>query len=226
MASAQSGFFSLAADRMSAAAAFPTSSPKTRVGGSRGRASGRLSRRARRRSMFTPGSRACAYKTASGRHEWPNQDPIQERGGINLYGYVGNDPVNFSDPFGLKRNCGESFNDCRKRCLQDNYGDSYDLALDLSYLSIPGLVQDTVNRALEKAAANKVKDLGLAGAKESGTIIDKMNAAEKAGKAAKSLSRWSKLFGFLGKVSGVVGAGATGYVVGANAYCASQCAGN
>ena len=26
--------------------------------------------------MFTPGSRVCAYKMESGRHEWPNRDPM------------------------------------------------------------------------------------------------------------------------------------------------------
>ena len=31
---------------------------------------------------------------------WPNRDPIGERGGINLYGHVGNDPVNWIDPDG------------------------------------------------------------------------------------------------------------------------------
>lgn len=53
--------------------------------------------------MFTPGSRACAYKTASGRAEWPNRDPIGEKGGINLYGYVGNDPIGRFDLLGLVR---------------------------------------------------------------------------------------------------------------------------
>jgi uncharacterized protein RhaS with RHS repeats len=52
--------------------------------------------------MFTPGLRGCGYKTVSGRHEWLNRDPIQEAGGLNLYGYVGNSPINRIDPLGLE----------------------------------------------------------------------------------------------------------------------------
>jgi uncharacterized protein RhaS with RHS repeats len=74
--------------------------PKTRVRGSCRHASGRMSRRGRGRSMFTPGSRPCAYKTASGRHEWPNRDPFGEKGGINLYAYVGYNPLHVFDPYG------------------------------------------------------------------------------------------------------------------------------
>lgn len=33
---------------------------------------------------------------------WTSKDPIGERGGMNLYGYVGNDPINSWDPLGLK----------------------------------------------------------------------------------------------------------------------------
>jgi RHS repeat-associated protein len=34
---------------------------------------------------------------------WPNRDPIGERGGRNLYGFVGNDGINHTDPFGLEK---------------------------------------------------------------------------------------------------------------------------
>jgi hypothetical protein len=33
---------------------------------------------------------------------WINRDPIQESGGVNLYGYVGNNPIDRRDPFGLE----------------------------------------------------------------------------------------------------------------------------
>jgi len=32
---------------------------------------------------------------------WLNRDPLGLAGGLNLYGYVGNDPINGIDPFGL-----------------------------------------------------------------------------------------------------------------------------
>lgn len=41
-------------------------------------------------------------RTASGVGYWPNRDPIGERGGLNLYGFVGNDGVNAWDRLGLK----------------------------------------------------------------------------------------------------------------------------
>ena len=39
------------------------------------------------------------YDPATGR--WPSRDPIGERGGVNLYGFVGNNGVNFVDYLGL-----------------------------------------------------------------------------------------------------------------------------
>ncbi len=40
-----------------------------------------------------------AYNPANGK--WLNVDPIREQGGINLYGYVGGNPLEGSDPLGL-----------------------------------------------------------------------------------------------------------------------------
>ena len=48
------------------------------------------------------GSTRCAYEIASGRRQWPNRDPIEEDGGVNLYRLVGNSPVSFVDPLGLE----------------------------------------------------------------------------------------------------------------------------
>jgi hypothetical protein len=96
-----SGFFNLAAAPHQPLDAMPTSPRKTRVRGFRRRASGQTSSRRGCRSINTPGSRGCGYKTVSGRHEWPSRDPIQEAGGLNLYAYVGNDPINGVDPLGL-----------------------------------------------------------------------------------------------------------------------------
>jgi RHS repeat-associated protein len=42
------------------------------------------------------------YSTSAGR--WLSRDPIGERGGLNLYGFVGNSPQNSIDPLGLDLN--------------------------------------------------------------------------------------------------------------------------
>ncbi|HEX9743506.1 MAG TPA: RHS repeat-associated core domain-containing protein, partial [Nitrospiraceae bacterium] len=43
------------------------------------------------------------YDPATGR--FTQEDPIGLAGGLNLYGFAGGDPINFSDPFGLCPEC-------------------------------------------------------------------------------------------------------------------------
>ena len=78
-----------------------TSTSKTRVGDFCRHPSGRPSSPSRDRSMFKASLRTCAYKPASGRGEWLNRDPLEEQGGANLYGFVGNNPVSAYDILGL-----------------------------------------------------------------------------------------------------------------------------
>jgi hypothetical protein len=47
-------------------------------------------------------NRLATPKTASGIPYWPSRDPIEEIGGVNLYGYCINDPFNWWDYLGLQ----------------------------------------------------------------------------------------------------------------------------
>ncbi len=52
-----------------------------------------------------------AYDSKTGR--WTQEDPIGVAGGVNLYAYAGNNPVMFSDPFGL---CPDNLKDNDGKC--------------------------------------------------------------------------------------------------------------
>jgi RHS repeat-associated protein len=63
---------------------------------------GRLRTRHRSKSRVRPSVAYYGYRyydPVTGR--WPSRDPIEEEGGINLYGFVGNDGVNRIDVYGL-----------------------------------------------------------------------------------------------------------------------------
>ncbi len=78
-----------------------TSPQQTRVGDFSGLPSGRFCCLDHVTLAIAPACEACGYETASGRPQWPNRDPIGERGGLNLYTFVNNAPTYQFDPLGL-----------------------------------------------------------------------------------------------------------------------------
>jgi RHS repeat-associated protein len=106
-----SRFSSLAVDRVSAAwscCVKPrtlTSSVKSRAWSCVPRSWGRPSRRGPRSRQIATGSRACGYRTASGRSKWLSRDPLDYVDGLNLYLYARNQPTNTADALGLATAC-------------------------------------------------------------------------------------------------------------------------
>src|SRR5438067_8012059 len=64
-------------------------------------------------SLIESGQDASGYQYRRNRYYDPvtgrftQEDPLGLAGGLNLYGFAGGDPINFSDPFGLCPPCTE-----------------------------------------------------------------------------------------------------------------------
>jgi uncharacterized protein RhaS with RHS repeats len=90
------------------------------------------------------------YDPLTGR--WPSRDPIEEMGGINLYGVVGNDGVNSWDALGLQGLNSTSFPAGAATVAEA-------AALEAGYASAAQMqaVQAALNATLAAAVANKVE---------------------------------------------------------------------
>ena len=65
------------------------------------------------------------YDPETGR--WISKDPILLAGGLNLYAFCGNDPVNFFDPWGL----------CEDATLVENYNPLYAPFAKITGINVP-----------------------------------------------------------------------------------------
>jgi hypothetical protein len=78
---------------------------------------------------------------------WIQRDPIGERGGVNLYGYVKNNPVNKVDPLGLEPGFGNPVYGANGNPVGPStpYGPNYPLPVFGSLLPGPGQVPPGYN---------------------------------------------------------------------------------
>jgi RHS repeat-associated protein len=99
------------------------------------------------------------YSAALGR--WISRDPLGERGGINLYGYVGNEPVNRTDPTGLVYFAG---NTMPNKCRPWNNSDTAALLglglTPIATIEIGGLLLGAGADAAATGIADSLPDLG------------------------------------------------------------------
>nr|WP_321283834.1 RHS repeat-associated core domain-containing protein [uncultured Vibrio sp.] len=154
------------------------------------------------------------YDPSTGRYI--SADPIGLDGGLNLYAYVQNDPVNWVDPWGLCRENGESKSDCANRVAKEVLGNKLELLDGLGYWGIgTGALSAAVGSSLfanvtDKTATTYIKNAQIAGASTEGNIVSKIAASDKAAsKAARVISKKTAL-ATVSKYSGILGAAATG----------------
>ena len=165
------------------------------------------------------------YDPSASRYLRP--DPIGLNGGINLFTYAVNDPVNFVDPFGLCRKKGESFFGCLDRHAKDVFGTLIDITDNLGYYGLTSAAIGVGGSALASAgeylAREGIKDANLAGARTTGNILKKLAASSAGAKTAARIGVLKTTLGVVSKVSGVVGASATLGSVGLRAVFIGDC---
>jgi len=91
------------------------------------------------------------YDPETGR--WPNRDPIEEAGGYNLYGFVGNDGINAWDYLGL---CNKG--DCEVKITDRGSINFYDMQIEIANQSGLGISTKNVGKIIEGKAENLIKD--------------------------------------------------------------------
>ena len=161
--------------------------------------------------------RARWYDPITGR--WLSKDPIGLSGGLNLYAFCGNDPVNYADSSGLS-----VWFDTYNKILKDEYGDVLDLSDDIGLFSIGNAIYNGIlgayNEITMALASDQIIRSELAGAFKNGNIIEKILAADKGAKIAASTRMLRSTLTKVNSAGAVVTTLATGFSMGARLYAA------
>lgn len=156
-----------------------------------------------------------------------SEDPYGFINGPGLYIYVRDNPLNFTDSLGLCRGKGESFIDCLDRYARKFYGEKLEFIDDLGYYGLAnaagGFAVDAIAEGAEVLADDIIAGASLAGVEKGGSMLARQAANSSAASIASRLGVSRLILRGIAKYSGVVGAGATGFSVGARVAFIGDC---
>ena len=165
-------------------------------------------------ALVCSAERANAYYDP-GVQRWVNRDPIEEEGGINLFGFVLNKPVNLADMFGLAEKCDDNLppEDLKPKPKRDRSWFPKDTTPEENLAEIEKMKQknqaaiNSIKRSEQEAAADRAQQArdasksggggkggGLAGMAV-GAALDMVQESVEAS-VASARGRWAMEHGF------------------------------
>jgi RHS repeat-associated protein len=156
------------------------------------------------------------YDPSTGRYV--ESDPIGLIGGNNLFSYVGNNPLDRIDPFGLiEKECDDD-QECWARCISRYYGPYYHYLKPYSFLGLLS-IRSAADMLLDESASGVADRAEILGARLmwSGRTYDTGRRVFKTAAQMKEFLKRSSI------VAQLVGIFATTFTVTASEYCNYGC---
>jgi len=117
------------------------------------------------------------YDPGAGR--WLNRDPIGENGGVNLYGMVGNDAVNWVDVLGLITSIDAAIRACLALPTPERRKECIEKLMDVAGLDCPWSLKEALQKAV---ATKKLGAVARKMGKRKKEIEDALHKVKNAGK--------------------------------------------